>query len=213
MKNFIFDFDGTLADSGKTGVLATQTAFKKFCLDIPSEETINYFMGVPIEVSFKKMASKYVFEKQEFQELLTCFRDFYKQFEADNLKLFPDMREVLKSLKEKNKALFVVSSKHSTALLRNLSDFEVDKYFQDIVGSDQVTHFKPDPEGLLTLIDKFNLDVNNSVMIGDAIFDLQMGKSAGIKTCGVVWGAHNTETLRQENPNYLLHQPVELLNI
>lgn len=120
MKTYIFDFDGTLANSGKTGVLATQAAFKDFKLPTPTIDNINYFMGIPIEVSFKKIAPKHHFTVSEFQELLAVFRKYYQDFEAQNLTLFPEIEPTLKLLINQGKNLYVVSSKHSTALLRNL---------------------------------------------------------------------------------------------
>lgn len=79
MQTYIFDFDGTLADSGKTGILATQDAFKDFSLPIPDYKTVNYYMAIPIEVSFKKMAPQHVFNEQEFKDLMDCFREHYKK--------------------------------------------------------------------------------------------------------------------------------------
>ncbi|MGB4823719.1 MAG: HAD family hydrolase [Leuconostoc mesenteroides] len=213
LQNIVFDFDGTLADSGDTGILATQTAFSSFQLRVPKAEVIDYFMGIPIEVSFKKMVPDHVFSEQEFQELLISFRSYYKRFEDEHLVLFPDVGSTLKSLYAQKKQLFVVSSKHSTALLRNLSHLGINHYFKGIVSSDQVSHFKPHPEGLLNLIDKFALDVGNTIMIGDATFDLKMGSAAGIKTGGVVWGAHDIELLRHENPDYIFRSPIEWLTI
>ncbi|TLQ24589.1 HAD family hydrolase [Lactiplantibacillus plantarum] len=84
MQTYIFDFDGTLANSGKAGILATQAAFKDFGLPVPNENIINYFMGIPIEVSFKKMAPEHTFANNEFEKLLTVFRQHYKKL--DNLK-------------------------------------------------------------------------------------------------------------------------------
>ena len=87
MQNYIFDFDGTLANSGKTGVLATQAAFRKLTLPAPQADLINYYMGIPIEVSFKKMVPDHNFTDQEFAELLTCFRQYYHKLEAANMTL------------------------------------------------------------------------------------------------------------------------------
>ena len=64
MDAYIFDFDGTLANSGSTGILATQAAFQQFNLSIPSNETINYYTGIPIEKSFKKMAVGHTFKEE-----------------------------------------------------------------------------------------------------------------------------------------------------
>lgn len=57
MKSYIFDFDGTIADSKQCSILATKEAFQILDLEIPSIEDIEYYMGIPIEQSFKQMLS------------------------------------------------------------------------------------------------------------------------------------------------------------
>lgn len=213
MENYIFDFDGTLANSGQAAILATQVAFKEFNLAIPTTSQIEYYMGIPIEVSFKKMAANHVFSDQSFTDLLNVFRRQYQIAEQTNLTLFPQMKSILQQLVNNQKRLFVVSSKHSTPLQRNLVQLHIDKYFQSVVGSDQVTHFKPAPDGVLKVLNQYSLSKNNSIMIGDAVFDLQMGQAAGIHTCGVTWGAHPVSELGKQHPDYLLNTVSELLTI
>ena len=50
-------------------------------------------------------------------------------------------------------------------------------------------------------------------MIGDAIFDLQMGKAAGVHSCGVTWGAHDVKSLINEHPDFLLSNVADLIKI
>ncbi|KRL04454.1 HAD family hydrolase [Liquorilactobacillus oeni] len=212
MKNFIFDFDGTLADSGKTGVLATQAAFRDFELKQPSAAQVQYYMGIPIEISFRKMSDR-EFSNAQFEELLITFRKHYKNLELSSLSLFPKMKDVLEQLYADGKNLFVVSSKHSVALQRNLERLEIAQYFRSVCGSDQVAHFKPAPDGILNLIARYKLIKKECIMIGDAIYDLQMGKAAQVRTCGVTWGAHERSLLQNESPDYLVSQVPELLNL
>ena len=212
MKNYIFDFDGTLADSERCSILATQAAFQQQELDVPDEERIRYFMGIPIERSFKEMAQKEL-STAEFADLLSIFRKMYQQFEQESLRLFPGMDHVLNTLCSQQKNCFVVSSKKSDVLLRNLQSLHIAQYFKDIVGSDKVTNYKPHPEGLQLLLKLYGLEAVESVMIGDAIFDIQMGRSAGIKSCGVSWGSHGQAELLAEKPDYFLHQVADLLKL
>ena len=212
MENYIFDFDGTLADSKLCGVIATQAAFKEFGLNIPSTEQIEHYMGIPIEESFKKMTN-YVFEDESFNVLLQIFRKHYKVNESDTLSVFPNIPEVLNELKSANKKLFVVSSKKTDVLLRNLQKLDIDAYFEDIIGSDKVTHYKPHPEGIINLVKLYNLVKEETVMIGDAIFDLQMAKSASVNSCGVTWGSHKREKLLIEKPTFLIDRVIQLLQL
>lgn len=111
MQTFIFDFDGTLADSKQCSVLATQQAFQAMDLAVPTTECIEYYMGIPIEQSFKEMASTSL-DDVAFEALLNAFRQAYKELENDTLTVFPYIPKVLRILKEHNKSLYVVSSKN-----------------------------------------------------------------------------------------------------
>lgn len=213
MDTYIFDFDGTLANSGETGILATQAAFEEFNLPWPDRETIIYYMGIPIEVSFKKMALPHTFDGTEFEDLLSCFRAYYKRFETSHLHLFPGTQEVLQQLKKAQKHLYVVSSKHSSSLARNLEQLDIAQYFDGIIGSDDVHHYKPAPDGILFILERFQRNEKTTLMIGDAVFDLQMGQAAHVKTCGVTWGAHSKTELQQAHPDFLISDMRELLKI
>lgn len=211
-KNVIFDFDGTLADSKQCSVLATQQAFSEFGLVEPSPELIEHYMGIPIEVSFKEMA-EIEFTEESFQELLINFRKAYKEHENDALSVFPYIPKVLERLVEEGKQLYVVSSKKSDVLLRNLQTLKIDTYFKDIIGSDKVSHYKPHPAGILKIMELYELNNEETVMIGDAIFDLQMAKAAGVNSCGVTWGSHGKEKLQEENPTFLVDDVKQLLEL
>lgn len=212
MKYYIFDFDGTLADSKWCSIIATQEAFQEFGLEIPSAEQIEYFMGIPIEVSFKKMTD-FAFTEASFQALLHMFRKHYKANEQHTLAAFPNMLETLQALTSQGKSLFVLSSKKTDVLLRNLQHLKMASYFKDIFGSDKVAHFKPHPDGILRIVEMFGLDQKETVMIGDAVFDIQMAKAANVASCGVTWGSHSREKLLAEEPEFLIHEVTQLLHL
>ncbi|GAB2024907.1 HAD family hydrolase [Lactovum odontotermitis] len=212
LRNIIFDFDGTLGDSKGCGNIATQEAFEHFNLKVPAAETMEYYMGIPIEESFKKMANRELSDT-EFKNLLDEFRRLYKHYEADYLTLFPGTKEMLASLTKAGKQLFVASSKHSEALRRNLEILGIAEFFTEVVGSDLVTHYKPHPESIDFIVNKHSLERTETVMVGDAVFDLQMGKAASVRTCAVTWGSHSEEALRTENPDFVAHDNRELTQI
>ncbi|WP_267907755.1 HAD family hydrolase [Viridibacillus soli] len=212
MKNYIFDFDGTLADSKQCSVMATQAAFKECGLESPSAKIIEHYMGIPIEVSFKEMAEQ-PFTEESFELLLQNFREHYKVLENDSLIAFPYIPEMLEQLQQANKQIFVVSSKKSDVLLRNLKTLQIDTYFKDIIGSDKVTHYKPHPAGILKLVDLYQLEKAETIMIGDAIFDLQMAKAAKVSSCGVTWGSHGRDKLLEEQPTFIFDDVQQLLSI
>ncbi|GAA0809824.1 HAD family hydrolase [Ligilactobacillus aviarius] len=215
MQNFLFDFDGTIADSGDAATLATQACFKDFDLEVPTAETVRYYMGVPIEIFIPELVEKQGkhYSAEQFEAMYDSFRRHYGEIEQETTTLFPQMKDTLTALKDAGKKLFIVSSKASTSLKRNLKTLGIADLFDDLIGSDQAEHYKPAPDGVLMVIEKYHLDKNESVMIGDAKYDLQMGKAAGVKTCGCLWDTFDAQLLKAENPDFLLEKPAELLNI
>jgi len=213
MQNILFDFDGTLANSGATVALATQAAFRDLSLPEPSHDTIAYYMGIPIETSFKAMAPEHDFTTAEYDRLLSSFRENAQSLERTQVTLFPDISAVLTHLKQAGRQLFIVTSKPTHTLNRNLKRLNIAHFFTDCIGSDQVTHYKPAPDGILILLDRYHLDPKQTVMVGDATHDLQMGKAAGVKTAAVTWGAHTTAALQSENPDWLCQTALELTQL
>jgi len=212
MHNFFFDFDSTLADTRNVAVIATQRAFAARGLTQPSRAAVVSYMGVPIEVSFAKMAD-HALTAAELESLYTTFREQYQQAEQLGISLFTGMADTLSELKARGERLYVVSSKHSVPLQRNLEQVGLGTTFAAISGSDTVANYKPAPDGILNLVDRFDLVAAESVMIGDAKYDMQMGHNAGVATAAALWGAADPESVRAEEPTYLLRTPMELLTI
>lgn len=211
MRNFMFDFDGTLADSGEVCTIATQKAFIKNHLPAPTKQQVLDYMGLPIETFFPMLAPQA--SSKVLDQLFDDFRMYCTQFEDSGTKLFDGIVPTLKSLHDARKQLFILSSNSSTTIQHHLERFKIDHLFNEIVGSDMVKNFKPDPESVNRVVHDFSLQRYQSVMIGDARYDLQMGKNAAVQTCGATWGAFNVASLRDEQPNYLINHPQQLLKI
>ncbi|MHB7941298.1 HAD family hydrolase [Staphylococcus capitis] len=207
-KNLIFDFDGTIADSKECSIVATQKSFKERGLEEPTVNLIEYYMGIPIEKSFSLMSSVDL-DDHQLEALIKTFRQNYKEVESSYLKLYKHMTEQLQLL-SKDKQLFVVSSKKTDVLIRNLEILDIDHLFTEVIGSDKVNHYKPSPDGINYILNKYQLENEETIYIGDAIFDIQMANSAKVASCAVTWGTHSIEELKSENPTYIIHEVTEL---
>ncbi|HIW71233.1 MAG TPA: HAD family hydrolase [Candidatus Levilactobacillus faecigallinarum] len=211
MQNFFFDFDGTLADTRAVAVTATQKAFAAKGLTEPSDDVVAGYMGIPIEVSFDKMADRPL-TAAEHEPLYQEFRRQYGLADSQ-IKIFDGMADTLAELKHRGARLFVVSSKHSTPLQRNLNQIGLGATFEALCGSDTVAHYKPAPDGILNLLDRYDLQPEQSVMIGDAIYDIQMGQNAHVNTAAAMYGAADPAAVRAQQPTFFLEHPTDLLTI
>ena len=207
----LFDLDGTLLDSKECSVKATKAAFKEMGLKVPSEVVIEHYMGIPIEESFFKM-SEQPLDQETATELIRIFRAYYQTYEESTLKVFPEIPHVLEILNKRKVPCFVVSSKKTAVVKRNLAAQALVVFFEEIIGSDAVTHYKPHPEGINKVVAHYQFDPTKTIMVGDAIFDIQMGKAAGVKTIAVTWGSHDPKKLSEENPDALVDAPREILD-
>ncbi|WEL46805.1 HAD family hydrolase [Enterococcus casseliflavus] len=207
----LFDLDGTLLDSKECSVKATKAAFKEMGLKVPSEVVIEHYMGIPIEESFFKM-SEQPLDQETATELIRIFRAYYQTYEESTLKVFPEIPHVLEILNKRKVPCFVVSSKKTAVVKRNLAAQDLVAFFEEIIGSDAVTHYKPHPEGINKVVAHYQFDPTKTIMIGDAIFDIQMGKAAGVKTIAVTWRSHDPKKLSEENPDALVDAPREILD-
>ncbi|MFZ2263243.1 MAG: HAD-IA family hydrolase, partial [Trichococcus flocculiformis] len=96
------------------------------------------------------------------------------------------------------------------ALLRSLAAVDLLDLMEVVIGLDNMNQHKPNPEGIFTACEKVPMAKEETVMIGDTIYDMQMGKMAGVKTVGITWGGSSPQTLRAENPDRIANSFVEL---
>lgn len=207
-KNLIFDFDGTIADSKQCSVVATQKTFRDKGMTEPTVKDIEYYMGIPIERSFRLM-SPTPLDDLQLEEIITTFRKNYKDIEASYLQLYKGMSKQLSMLAE-DKRLFVVSSKKTDVLIRNLEILKIDHLFTEVIGSDKVDNYKPAPDGINYILNKYRLNNKETIYIGDAIFDMQMANSANVSSCAVTWGTHSEDELKSEDPTFIVNNVTEL---
>lgn len=118
--------------------------------------------------------------------------------------MFPEVKETLEALKDKT--LVVASNKSRQALVDSLEKLGVAEYFSLVFGGDDVKNGKPHPEILEKIFEVIDAKKEESVMIGDSIYDLQLAKNFGIDSIGVLWGTHNEIELKSEIPNKLLER-------
>ena len=83
-----------------------------------------------------------------------------------------------------------------------------------ILGHDEVKELKPKPEGILKIMEMFNLAPQNTIMVGDADVDIMAGQNAGVNTALVTWGAVDSkDEINSISASKVLHTPRELLTL
>ena len=206
----LFDFDGTVVNSIEAIILSMTDAFNHFDLEPPTEKTIRSYIGIPLH------KIPYV-ENQAIgtEELVKKYREIYEgSYGRSHIHVFDGMKELLLEQKEKGTKLGIVSSKMTAPIEMNIKDTDLEGIFDVIIGSDQVTQFKPFPQTVFLCAHQIGLEhADEALVIGDAHHDIEMGQRAGMHTCAVSWGAGTEEELRRHNPTYYVDQVKQLSDI
>ncbi len=170
----LFDLDGTLLDS----IDGIYESFSVACEDrfSPSVDEIKALIGLPLEDMFRKLG----FDKSEIKERVTRYKNHYRRICMSKTALLPNAFEAV-VLAHSFAHLGVVTTKTSLYSKQILESFRMLKYFQVVIGSEDVFAHKPDAEPILKALDFLPLTPKERVyMIGDTIYDLESAKNARV---------------------------------
>jgi HAD superfamily hydrolase (TIGR01509 family) len=118
--------------------------------------------------------------------------------------VFDGIPDCLSALEKNDIAIAVATSKHSAVAAKNLQQLGISRFLPVVIGSDSVKEYKPNPEPLLTALNRLGIKPDASaIMVGDATVDIAMGHAAGVRTCAVTWGAHSLKDLQNSSPTFI----------
>lgn len=123
---------------------------------------------------------------------------------------FPMVPETLADLRAQGHLLAIATGKSRKGLDRILAGLEMSDYFDATRCADE-TASKPHPLMLEQLLGYFSVPANDSVMIGDTEYDMEMARSIAMPRIAVSYGAHHVDRLHQYEPELCLDKFDELL--
>ena len=183
-KAIIFDMDGTLVDSSVTIVNAINHVRAKLNLEPMEKELILEKVNDP-----HLNPAEFFYEVSAFtKEHEKWFSDYYTQNHEQELRLYDGIKELLKSLKEKEYLLAVATNAYRGSTLESLSHLKVLEYFDSIACYDDVPKGKPSPDMLEKNLNDLKVSVNKSLFIGDSKRDLLAAEALNMDYLMVNWG-------------------------
>jgi len=126
--------------------------------------------------------------------VITRFLEHYDKHLIEKTVAYPSVKETLAKLGNYNKA--VLSNKREMYSKRVLEGVGILQYFDLVLGSDSVREKKPSPVPIFDLMKTFKVSREEVLIIGDSNYDIEAGKSAGIKVVAVTYGFRSMEFLR-----------------
>ncbi len=164
----IFDLDGTLLNTDELIKRSFEYVFKRYRPDYTlSEEEYLSFLGPKLRDSFARY-----FPEEMLDELVDCYRDYNHVHHEDFVTVYPSVIETLVYLKKQGYPLAVLTTKFYEAALIGLDLFDMTKYFDMIIGSNQIEKGKPDPLGIHLPLAVLTTKFYEAALIGLDLFDM-----------------------------------------
>ena len=205
----VFDLDGTLVSSHETIYLATIYTLKQ--LDIKEELPHDKFM-TRIGWHFEDIFSEFGIPVKDFEEFMTIYKSVYFDY-IDSSELYPGVNAILDHLKSKNIKTALLTTKGQDQAEKISKYFKINDKLNYVMGRQPGLAHKPSPEPLLKICSDLSAEPGNTMIVGDSEMDVQCGKNAHSKTCGVTYGYRTKESLEIEQPDFIIDKMEELLYI
>ena len=202
----IFDLDGTLAETHELIFASFNHIAEKYLNKRMTNVEIASHFGPTEDVILKNWA------KGNYDQARKDYYDYYESRHDEMVTIFPGLKEIIQLIKNKNIPLGIFTGKGYDSTIITLKAIGLHNLFDMIVTGDDVEEHKPSPEGINKFVEKFGLDRNKVLMVGDAHVDVIAAKQAGVKVAAVLWDSLTADKIKNLNPDYIFHAIEEFSN-
>lgn len=185
-KAVIFDFDYTLGDSTNGIVLSANYALANLGYMERTVGEIKKTIGLSLKNTFRMLTGND--DESTAAMFAKLFREKADEVMTDNTVLYGGTVETLSELKRCGIMTGIVTTKFHYRIEAILRKFGTEELIDAVVGGDDVSREKPDPEGLLKAIGAFGVGKNEVLYVGDSLVDAKAAQSAGVDFAAVLTG-------------------------
>ena len=206
----IFDFDGTVADTGEGILKSLQFAFSDQGDPVPDLSDLKKFIGPPVYYSFTAF---YGVPEDRVGDYIKSYRARYREKGVFECELYPGMRETLQTLRQHGVRLGIASSKPQTLIYDVMEHLGITSLFDAVTGTafDDSRHASK-TDLIESSMEKLGAtDRGRVLMVGDRLYDLDGAAGAGVDSCGVLFGYGSEEEFRAHHATHIIAAAQELL--
>lgn len=197
LKLVIFDVDGTLIDSQAHILASMQAAFGACDLPAPTRGETLAIVGLSLPVAMARLAPE---RPDKTDALVLAYKSAFASLRqagdgAAASPLYPGALEALQRLAARDEMfLAIATGKSRRGLDHVLSLHDIAPLFHSLQCADDHPS-KPHPSMVERCLQDTGVAPEHAVIVGDTVFDVEMGRAAGIQAIGVDWGYHPSADL------------------
>ena len=207
----LFDLDGTLMDPGMGITNSVMYALKKFDIIVSDREKLYPFIGPPLLESFQKY---YDFSASQANEAIEYYREYFRAGGIFENTVYEGIPEMLRELKRRGVYVALSTSKPYEFALEILKHFDLYQYFDYLGAATMDGRISRKEDVIHHLLDDLEIEDKSCVlMVGDRDQDINGAKANDLASAGVLRGYGSFDELQDVGADYLLEQPVKLLEL
>ena len=204
----LFDLDGTLTDPAKGITTSVAYALDHFGNEYESLEALELFIGPPLREQFMEYCDV---DTEKGEEYVAKYREYYAVKGIYENRVYDGLEDMLKSLKDAGKKIVLATSKPEKFALIILEHFGLIKYFDFVAGA-LMSNTRTKKDEVITYalenIGEFNLE--DTIMVGDRLHDVEGAAKFSIDTIGVTFGYGSYQELRDAGAKIIVDTVEEL---
>lgn len=195
----MWDFDGTIADTFAAIRHAVDDALGQRDLAPGDPVVLRRAVGLPLDAVFAAVTG--VVDPLVLEDLAVRYRRAFTARLAQEVRLFDGMDDALEGAAALGVPMAIATSKGGPSITAAVGHLGIADRFAAIVGADDVAEPKPSPQMLEVVGRRLGVAPAAMVMIGDAVYDVEMGRRAGATTVAVTWGNQDRPDLEEAGPD------------
>ena len=213
-KLVMFDLDGTLLDSVPDMALAVDEMLQQLGREPAGMERVRNWVGNGALLLVRRALAGGVdcsaVDDSEAEAALPLFMDAYAKANGHTVR-YPSVLECLNALRDAGVALGLVTNKPERFIPALLHEQQLDGFFQWIVGGDTFPKRKPEPDGLLWVMEQAGANAGQSLFVGDSRNDILAARAAGVPCVALTYGYNYGEDISLHKPALVVDSLQELL--
>ncbi len=212
-KLVMFDLDGTLIDSVPDLAVATDQMLLQLGRAPAGMEKVRNWVGNGAPVLVRRaLADDFdhqAISAEQEAEALAIFMQVYGVGESLTT-LYPGALDTLQSLHMLGIKIALVTNKPEKFIPQLLADTQMADFFEWVVGGDTFAQKKPDPSGLLWVMQQAGVTAEQCLFVGDSRNDVQAAHAANVACVAVTYGYNYGEPISADKPALVVDDLREL---
>lgn len=205
----ILDFDGTIGDSQALIIGTMQQTMRELKLEVKTKEECARTIGLRLDEGFRQL---YGVSHDEAMHCAGTYRRIFMEMkEKMVVKPFPHVIETIRRMAADRHIVAIASSRSRASLLEYVEEMHIGDCISCIVAANDVERVKPAPDMVLKIMEETGGKPENTLVVGDMIYDIEMGRNAGTRTCAVTYGNCTYDELSAAD--YIIDDFAALLDI